>query len=84
MIRPVKMTREELADELERMAYAIRTGDSYEGGLQYTCLDDAFFGSEIGLLDLDELGRDGFYVGAAYRIGNQGGQGGMRVLWDVT
>lgn len=84
MTKPVKMTREELAEELERMAYMVRTGDSFEGSLQYTCLDDAFFGSEIGLVDLDAIGRDGFYVGGAYRIGNRNGQGGMRTLWDFT
>lgn len=74
------MTTEELADTLNRLAAAIREGDSLEGSFEYLLPgpDDKHHG-------------DGMYGGcphvmvtAAFRVGNRQGQGSMQFIGEWT
>jgi hypothetical protein len=64
-LRPVGMTRAELADVLQDMAERVSAGDSFEGHIEYAIPDNP-----VGEVE----------VSAAYRIGNLQGQGGLRLI----
>jgi hypothetical protein len=67
MREPSKYTRDTLAAILEDMAKRIRNNDSFEGSIQYSCLDDG-------------LKPGTFNATGPYRVGNSEGQGGVRLL----
>ena len=63
----MKLQQGSLANLFRLLATMIEDGDSFEGSISYSCLDN----------DLD--GGD-FRVTGTYRIGNLDGQGGVVVL----
>lgn len=67
----MKMTTEKLAATLSDIATRVQAGDSFEGGLNYTCMEDGLAAGE-------------WEVTGGYRIGNADGQGGFRVLPAAT
>lgn len=67
---PVTMSYAELADVLTDMAERARSGDSYEGTISY-------------MMPEDGGGPDAVEVTASYRVGNQMGQGGMRMIGEI-
>lgn len=79
MNKPIKLKREELANIIESIAVGIRAGDSFEGNITYSCIDDIFTGAQD--VDPEDLGPDEFYVGGMYRAGNTMGQGSVIYLW---
>jgi len=68
-----KLSTAQLASMLRELADLVDAHDSFEGSLSYTALGDTY----------DDLGPDEWEVVAAYRIGNLGGQGGMRLIGGV-
>lgn len=66
---PARMTYEQLADVLADMAVRARSGDSFEGHIEYLLPEDA-----------DAPAVD---VTATYRVGNHMGQGGMRIIGEI-
>lgn len=69
---PAPMTREQLLALLRDITARVEAGDSFEGSLEY-------------LMPTDEEVPEGteFMVQAAYRTGNLGGQGGMRLIGEM-
>jgi len=67
----MKQTTTQLVTELRRIAEVVETGDSFEGSIQYTCMEDG-------------LEKDEWEVTGAYRVGNAEGQGGVRMLAQTT
>lgn len=65
---PVPMSRNELVAVLEDILAHVKSGDSFEGFLNYL----------IPGMEAMEQGVE-FVVEARYRIGNLQGQGGMRI-----
>ncbi len=63
----MKLTTQELVDLLTDMTNRIKVGDSFEGSIEYTCMEE-------------DLGKDEWRVAGCYKIGNSEGQGGMRLL----
>ena len=63
----MKQTTKQLIETLSEISKAIQDGDSFEGHISYSCLEE-------------HLERDEWEVSGAYRIGNNMGQGGMRVM----
>ncbi len=63
------MTTLQLVTTLKDIINSIESGDSFEGGIQYTCIH----------MD-EELKSDEWEVNGAYRVGNKDGQGGMIIL----
>ena len=63
----MKHTTEQLLSLLDELKSRIQSGDSFEGTLTYTCIDEHLQSGE-------------WEVSGSYRVGNQDGQGGMRVL----
>jgi hypothetical protein len=61
-------TKIELAQTLIHMAQSILADDSFEGGIEYSCVVNT------------DLGKNEFEVKGAYRTGNREGQGRMRIL----
>lgn len=80
--KPVKMKRNELAGIFKAIAASIEAGDSFEGNIAYSCLDD-IFGLTDGHVEMDDLATGEFYIGGMYRVGNSMGQGGVNLLWEV-
>jgi hypothetical protein len=67
---PVEMTPGQLADVLEDMARTVRAADSFDGNLVYEAWQKT---------------GPGYLVQGVYRVGNrEGGQGGMRVIGDMS
>lgn len=62
-----KLKTTALAAILRDMADRIEAGDSFEGNITYSCMNES-------------CGPDEFEVDAVYRIGNTDGQGGMRII----
>ncbi|MEU8334708.1 hypothetical protein [Micromonospora tulbaghiae] len=77
---PEPMTTDELADTLIRLAEVIRKGDRLEGSFEYLLPghDDKHDG------DAMYGGCPHVMVTAAFRVGNQQGQGGMQFIggWE--
>lgn len=65
--QPTVLSTQEFLDVLDDIRTRVESGDSWEGSLEYR------FSDQSG------PGRD-FEVCAAYRVGNTGGQGGMRII----
>jgi len=63
----MKMKKDELAAVLNDICQVVGGGDSFEGSIKYSCMEDG-------------LGKDEFEVEAFYRIGNSMGQGGCRLI----
>lgn len=63
----MKTKTADLAATLRDIAARVEAGDSFEGNISYTCMDE-------------ECGPDEFLIEGAYRVGNSEGQGGMRLL----
>lgn len=63
------LQQSELATLLRAMARLVEAGDSFEGNLSYSCMDDGLAPGE-------------FAVRAQFRTGNSEGQGGMVVVGD--
>ena len=63
----MKLCTEDLLALLDELKSRIKTGDSFEGAVTYTCLDDGLQPGE-------------WEVTGSYRVGNRDGQGGMRIL----
>jgi hypothetical protein len=63
----MKQMTSQLAALLREIADAVEQGDSFEGRIEYTRMDEG-------------LEREEWEVSAAYRVGNAMGQGGMRIL----
>jgi hypothetical protein len=82
MNKPIKMKRNELAGIFKAIAASIEAGDSFEGAIRYSCMDD-IFGPDTADVDPNILDRDEFFVGGMYRVGNSMGQGGINLLWEV-
>ncbi|MGS2592259.1 hypothetical protein [Streptomyces hebeiensis] len=78
--KPIKMHRVELAGVFKDIAASIEAGDSFEGSITYSCIDNIFSVD----VDLEELTGDEFFVGGMYRVGNSMGQGGVNFLWEQT
>lgn len=57
----------DLADTLETLKAMILSGDSIEGSISYTCMEE-------------HLAVGDWEVTGCYRMGNADGQGGMRIL----
>jgi len=62
----MKHTTEQLLALFDELKSRIQSGDSFEGTLTYACVDHLQSGE--------------WEVSGSYRIGNQAGQGGVRVL----
>lgn len=62
-----KLNKAQLLAVLEDMKKTIEADDSFEGGINYTALEEG-------------LDRGEFHVTGAYRVDNSMGQGGMRLL----
>jgi hypothetical protein len=62
-----KTAKKDLAATLRDMATRVEAGDSFEGRIAYSCMEDG-------------CGEDEFEVDAAWRVGNLDGQGGMQVI----
>lgn len=73
MNTPVPMSQAQLCDTLRDMLEHVAASDSFEGSIEY-------------LMPTDEEVPEGTYalVRASYRIGNSEGQGGVRVVGEVT
>lgn len=73
---PEPMTADQFVAVLEDVLDRVRTGDSFEGNLQYLMPipDDGQpdFPAEIA-----------FLVSGSYRVGNSQGQGGMRMIGSI-
>ena len=63
----MKISKEVLLLLLEDMRKRIEANDSFEGSVEYSCMQD-------------ECEKNEFVVKANYRIGNTNGQGGMRTI----
>lgn len=63
----MKVTTEQLALILADIKSAVEAGDSFEGNLTYSCMDE-------------DLKPGEFNVTAMYRIGNSQGQGGCVMI----
>ena len=63
----MKQNTVNLVAEMRRIAKAIEDGDSYEGHIEYSCLENG-------------LEKDEWEVSGAYRIGNSMGQGGSCIM----
>lgn len=68
---PELMTYDQLADVLDDLAGRVRSGDSFEGSLAYTVPRDLDSPADVVL------------VHGAFRVGNNAGQGGMRMFGSV-
>lgn len=69
--KPALMTYAELADILSTLADMVRTGDSFEGFIEY-------------LIPEEETEIHGVHVRARYRTGNSMGQGGLTFIGALT
>jgi hypothetical protein len=67
----MKMNTKTLVELLADIAKRVEAGDSFEGSLSYTCMQE-------------HLGPNEWEVQASYRIGNTEGQGGMRIIKGVA
>lgn len=65
----MKLTKNELIDRLKHMITLIEADDSFEGGIDYTCM-----------LEEVPCERGEFEVKAFYRMGNSEGQGGCCLI----
>lgn len=63
----MKVDRTFLVKTLRDMAEHVERGDSFGGGIEYSCVDD-------------DLGEGEFEMKCVYRVGNSNGQGEMRIL----
>lgn len=63
----MKINKEQLVLVLRDMANLIENSDSFEGRINYTCMED-------------DCGKDEFHVEAFYRTGNSMGQGGVSMI----
>ncbi len=61
------LTKEELVTKLLNIANTILHSDSFEGNIQYSCMDDT-------------LKKGEFNVKGAFRTGNRTGQGSMQIF----
>lgn len=68
-MKPKRLTKQELIAVLRDLTESIAADDSFEGSLEFTCMDP---GCAVGE----------FMVQASYRIGNSEGQGGMRIVGE--
>lgn len=81
--KPVKMKYVELAAILREIADHVEAGDSFEGTIKYSCMDDIFVDNETDHhVDVDDLGPKEFYVGGMFRVGNSMGQGSVNMIWE--
>lgn len=71
MLVPTKLTRNELLHVLGLLIDEIKADDSYEGNIEYSCLDERCEAHE-------------FMVRASFRTGNLDGQGGITLIGEVT
>lgn len=72
-LRASIITQDELVGTLRWLADEIEVGDSWEGSFRYSTLSDD---------DGNVIDGTGFAVAAVLRIGNRGGQGGIRMIGD--
>lgn len=75
-LMPMQVSRAELVLILEDILQRVKEGDSFEGNFEYRIPDP---------WPEADLSRDYEYdLKAVYRIGNTGGQGGMRIYgnWE--
>ena len=63
----MKMTRDDLAALLDDIKARVLAGDSWEGRISYTAMDEDLLSEEVR-------------VEGCYRIGNTEGQGGIRMI----
>lgn len=63
----LKTKTADLAAILHDIAARVEAGDSFEGSISYTCMDE-------------DCRPDEFLIEGAYRVGNSEGQGGMHLL----
>jgi hypothetical protein len=98
-VKPVALSTEELSSVLDDMKQTIANRDSFEGNIQYSCLEGPVCVQCGGSGSMDGLdgscGRcfgDGveplgegkdFWVRAVFRVGNSEGQGGVRMVGEV-
>lgn len=68
---PIPATQDELVAVLLDMAERVRTGDSFEGSIEYL------------MPTVEDVPEDTYaLVRASYRIGNRDGQGGLRLIGE--
>lgn len=72
MNRPVPMSQQDLAALLQDMLDRVKVGDSLEGSIEYAL---PYIGDPEDTYAM---------VRAVYRVGNLQGQGGMRMVGEVT
>lgn len=68
---PAKLSKDELVDLLKMMVTEIEQDDSFEGSIEYSCLDE-------------QCDRGEFMVRASIRVGNRNGQGGVTLVGVMT
>lgn len=78
---PVPVTKETLVGILEDILAHVREDDSWEGSLEYLMPVTAPYGTDPEVTKSGEPAE--FMLQAAYRIGNTGGQGGMRLFGEM-
>lgn len=76
---PVGMSHDELADLLLDMSERVRSGDSYEGSIEYLLPDPDVIPDGTGWPSPDVDA----WVHGVYRRGNLAGQGGIRMIGTV-